>query len=202
MANKPAHRLGEIIAHWNLEHTPEERQAHLDWANAFLKESGLDKFMTARMRKPSELWVLGWPKTVLDLKLRRKYCNRTYRHRGSGARIINLSVFHITFTRCAGVYDFDRAQNEVHQMTRKCKGPKDAARISAWTGWDGTVCDYTLRTDARHIGYGCRHASGYDGDSGDSFKYGPDFTDIHKRLGDVLYRIVDDLQLRSLKKRK
>ena len=151
MTGKPAHRLGEIIAHWNLEHKPEERQAHLDWARRFLKESGLDRFMTARLAKPSVCWILGWPKTVLDLKLRKRYRNRTYRHRGSGARVIGLSVIHVTFTRCAGVYDFDKAQNEVHQMTWKCKGPEDAARISAWKGWEGECCDYALRTDARCI---------------------------------------------------
>lgn len=196
------HRLGEIIAHWNLEHTDEERKAHLDWARQFLKKSGLDRFMTARMVKPSELWCLGWPKTRIDLRLRKRYLNRIYRHRGTGARITGLSVIHIWFTRDAGVYDFDRAQNEVHPMTDKCKGPTDAARISAWKGWDGTVCDYTLRTDARHICYKCRVASGYAGNSGDSFKYGPDFDDIHRRLGDVLYRIADDLQLRNVKEEK
>ena len=199
---KKEHRLGEIVAHWNLEHTDKERKAHLDWARRFLKESGLDRFMTARLAKPSECWILGWPHTSLDLKLRKRYCNRTYRHRGSGARIIGLSVFHIWFTRCAGVYDFNKHNEDVHAQTLKCKGPKDAARISAWKGWEGEVCDYTLRTNARYIGYRCRHASGYDGDSGDSFKYGPDFNDIHTRLGDVIYRIVDDLQLRNVKEGK
>lgn len=192
------HRLGEIIAHWNLEHTDKERQAHLNWANAFLKESGLDRFMTAQMKKPSELWVLGWPKTQIDLKLRKRYLNRTYRHRGSGARIVGLSVIHLTFARQAGVYELGKHTNEVHAQTWSCKGPKDAARISAWKGWEGTVCDCTLRTDAKHYCYRCRLPSGYDGNPGDSFNYGPDFDDIHKRLGDILYRIVDDLQLRRV----
>lgn len=202
MAGKSAHRLGDLIAHWNLEHKPEERQAHLDWANAFLKESGLDKFMMARLAKPSECWILGWPKTVLDLKLRKRYRNRTYRHRGSGARIINLSVIHVTFMRAAGVYEFDRAQNEVHPLTEKCKGPEDAARISAWKGWEGECYDYTLRTDARCIEYKCRLASGYDGNRGDSFHYGPDWDNVHGQLEKVLYTMVDDLQLRYVREAK
>lgn len=196
---KETQQLGKIIAHWNLEHSDEERKAHLDWANGFLKEAGLGKFMTAQLKKPSELWSLGWPKTVVDLKLRRKYCGRTYRHRGTGARVVNLSVIHLTFARQAGVYDYDRAMTKVHPMTDKCEGEKDAARISAWKGWEGTVCDCTLRTDAKHYCYRCRLPSGYDGNPGDSFNYGPDFDDIHKQLGDIIYRIVDDLGLRRVR---
>ena len=200
MSEKKEHRLGEIIAHWNLEHTDKERKAHLDWARRFLKDSGLDKFMTARLAKPSECWSLGWPKTVLDLKLRKRYRNRTYRHHGSGARIVNLSVIHLMFARQAGVYGFDRHINEVHELTWECKGPEGAARISAWSGWDGTVCDYFLRTDAQHYCYRCRLPSGYGGEPGDSFGYGPDWDDVHKQVCDALYRIVDELGLRYVKR--
>lgn len=196
---KKEHRLGEIIAHWNLEHTDKERKAHLDWARRFLKESGLDRFMTARLAKPSVCWALGWPSTVLDLKLRKRYLNRTYRHRGSGARIVNLSVIHVTFRRAAGVYEYNKHNEDVYERTLKCKGPKDAARISAWKDWEGECYEYSLRTDARCIKYKCRLASRYDGNRGDSFHYGPDWDNVHGQLEKVLCTMADDLQLRYIK---
>lgn len=192
-------RIGDLIAHWNLEHTTRERQAHLDWIKAFLKQAGMDRLMTVRMLTPSVLWCLGWPKTRIDLRLRKKYRNRVYRHRGTGSRIVGLSVIHLTFAHQAGVYDLDKHNEYVHAQQWACKGPKDAARISAWRGWEGAACEYALRTDARHICYRCRTASGYDGSPGDSFAYGPDWSDVHGKLGDTLYRIVDGLQLRYIK---
>ena len=189
------HGMGDIIAHWNLEHTPAERKSHLDWAQKFLEASGLDRFMTARARKPSELWSLGWPKTRIDLRLRKPYCGRTYRHRGTGDRITGLSVIHLTFAHQAGVYDLAKHYDEVRRMTGACAGAAQAAEISAWKGWEGTVCEYSLRTDARHIAYRCRTASGYDGNPGDAFGYGPDWEDAHGQLEKALYTMVDDLQL-------
>lgn len=196
------HELGEIIAHWNLEHTPAERKYHLDWAQKFLEVSGLDRFMTARARRPSELWTLGWPRTRIDLRLRKPYCGRTYRHRGTGDRIAGLSVIHLTFAHQAGVYDHDKHGDEVRRMTGACAGAGQAAEISAWKGWEGTVCEYSLRTDARHIAYRCRTASGYDGNPGDAFGYGPDWEDVHGQLEKALYAMVDDLQLKYVKEDK
>ena len=196
------HGLGEIIAHWNLEHTPAERKSHLDWAQKFLKESGLDRFMTARARRPSELWSLGWPKTRIDLRLRKPYCGRTYRHRGTGARVTGLSVIRLTFAHQAGVYDLDKHCYEVRKRTDGCTGAEQAAEISAWKGWEGAVCEYSLRTDARHIAYRCRIASGYGGNPGDAFGYGPDWADVHRQLEQVLYAMVDDLQLKYVKEGK
>lgn len=192
-------QLGKIIAHWNLEHSSKERKAHLDWANGFLKEAGLEKYMTAQLKNPIGSWTLGWPKTVVDLKLRKKYCGKIYRHMRTKGRVAGLSVIHLTFARQAGVFDFNRAMNEVHLMTDKCEGAKDAARISAWKGWDGTVCEYCLCTDAKYYEYRSRNCSGYSGGWDNSFKYGPDWDDVHRRLGDVLYRIVDDLGLRRVR---
>ena len=196
------HGLGELIAHWNLEHTPAERKCHLDWAQKFLEASGLDRFMTARARRPSELWSLGWPKTRIDLRLRKPYCGRTYRHRGTGARIAGLSVIHLTFAHQAGIYDIGKHYDEVHRMTRECTGAEQAAEISSWKGWEGTVCEYSLRTDARHTAYRCRIASGYAGNTGDAFGYGPDWEDVHRQLEQVLHTMVDDLQLKHLKEDK
>ena len=192
--------IRELIAHWNLEHEPDERKAHLDRIRGFLKETGLDQFLTARMIKPAELWSLGWPKTRIDVHLRKPYRHRVYRHRRTGARSVDLSVIHLMFARQAGVYGFDRHVNEVHELTWECKGPEGAARISAWDGWDGTVCDYFLRTDAKHYGYRCRLPSGYGGEPGDSFGYGPDWDDVHRQVCDALYRIVDELGLRYIKR--
>lgn len=196
------HGLGDIIAHWNLEHTPAERKCHLDWVQKFLEASGLDRFMTARARKPSELWTLGWPRTRIDLRLRKPYCGRTYRHRGTGDRITGLSVIHLTFAHQAGVYDHDKHCGEVSRITGECTGAEQADEISAWKGWEGTVCEYSLRTDARHIAYRCRTASGYCGNPGDAFGYGPDWEDVHGQLENVLYTMVDDLRLKYAKEGK
>lgn len=192
--------ISELIAHWNLERKPDERKAHLDRIRVFLKKTGLDQFMAARMMKPEELWMLGWPRTRIDVRLRKPYLHRVYRHRRTRARIANLSVIHLTFARQAGVYEYNRHMNEVHERAWACKGPKDAARISAWRGWDGTVCDYFLRTDAKHYCYRCRLPSGYAGAPGDSFGYGPDWDDVHRQVCNALYRIVDALGLRYVKR--
>lgn len=195
------HRLGDIIAHWNVEHTPEERHAHLRWAQGFLKETGLDRMMQAKLTRPSVCWLLGYPHTGLDIVLKEPYRNRVYRDRKTRARIVNLSVFHLSFARTVGVYDFNTAQNEVSRMIGSCKSAADAARISAWEGWEGSVCECTLRTDARSYGYRCRNYSGYDGDPGDSFTYGADWESVHSEVAGALYRIVDRLGLRQVSAR-
>lgn len=192
-------KLGQIIAHWNLEHTDEERKAHLDWLTGFLKQTGLDRFMYPRMADPEELWTLGWPKTRIDLKLRKRYLGRVYRHRRTGSRITRLSVIRLCFAHQAGVYSYDKAMKVVHPMTGMCRGPADAARISAWDGWEGASCDYSLMTDAREYCYRCRLFSGYDGNAGDSFGYGRNWADVHAALGNVICKMVDDLGLRYVK---
>ncbi len=171
--NQKEHRLGEIIAHWNVEHKPDERMAHLRWAQSFLKETGLGRMLQAKLTRPRVCWSLGYPHTGVDIVLKKPYQNRVYRDWKTRARIVNLSVFHLWFERTVGVYDFNRAQTEVASMTSNCKSAADAARISAWKGWEGSVCECTLRTDARSYGYRCRNYSGYDGYlHGDGFYYG------------------------------
>lgn len=189
------HRIGDIIAHWNVEHTPEERREHLCWANNFLKKTGFDRMMQAKLTRPIVCWFLGYPHTGLDIVLKKPYQNRVYRDWKTRARIVNLSVFHLCFSRTVGVYDFDRAQTEVASLTSNCKSAADAARISSWKGWEGSVCECTMRTDARYYGYRCRNCSGYDGDPGDSFIYGEDWDFVHSKVADVLCKIVNRLGL-------
>ena len=197
--NQKEHRLGEIIAHWNVEHKPDERLAHLRWAQSFLKETGLNRMLQAKLTRPRVCWSLGYPHTGVDIVLKKPYQNRVYRDWKTRARIVNLSVFHLWFARTVGVYDFDRYKTEVVSLTSSCKSAADAARISAWKGWEGSVCECTMRTDARSYGYRCRNYSGYDGDPGDSFNYGADWAFVHGKIAEALYRIVDRLGLRQVR---
>ena len=191
--------IGDIIAYWNVEHTKADRKAHLDKTVKFLEDTGLDRVFDVKDvscpewdNKPS---LLGYPKTRIDLCLKAPYTGRVYRHSETKARVKGLSVIHLNFAKTAGVYSYERHTKEIQPMTSKrVFSEKQARAISNWKGWDDTVCECSLRTNAKYCAYKCRSWTGFDGERpGDSYNYAQNWNDVHDKAFDAVYRMVHKL---------
>lgn len=195
-------KIGDIIAYWNLEHTKAARNLHMKYFKQFLKTTGLDEIMEVRDATYPYgdcIDMLGYPRTRIDLVLKEKHRQRIYRNRLTGGRVRNLTVIHLSFARNAGVYDPDKHGTEVLKLTSLNPiSARDAARISRWSGWEDTVCEYTLSTDARYCRYRGRLWTGFDGARpGDSFGYAREWGEVHDKAADAVYSIVTCLGIKE-----
>lgn len=197
-----ARKIGDIIAYWNLEHTKAARNLHMKYFKQFLKTTGIDEIMEARDATYSYgtcIDMLGYPRTGIDLVLKEKHRQQIYRNRLTGGRVRDLTVIHLSFARNAGVYDPDKHGTEVMKLTsRNPISARDAARISRWPGWEDTVCEYMLKTDARYCRYRGKLWTGFDGARpGDSFGYARDWGEVHDKAADAVYSIVTYLGIKE-----
>lgn len=192
--------VGDLIAHWNVECKKIDRDKHFKTVKKFVEENGLDSVLEVKdvsfLDGDKLPCMLGYPKTRVDLVFKTPYINRVYRHAKTGSRLRGLTTIHLIFAKNAGVYDYNRYSDEVLRMTSKFEhSEKEAARISAWDGWDDFICECSLRTNGQLCMFAHRTWTDFSGELGDSFVYGSDWAGVHTRVFDGVLGIIRNFSI-------
>ena len=202
MKTKKKFNIGKAVAYWNVEHTPEQRRAHLDQVNEIISLLGYGDVLDAKDvslpdwdNKPGSL---GFPATRIDVVLKPKFRGRVWREAGTGGRVKWLTTLHLTFRLNAGVEDGSPKLERAKTIRRSPASVEDALKISRWRGWDGKVAEYSMVTDGKWCAKGRRTWCGYDGrnDLGDSFGFSESFDGLRSQLATMFRHIVEGLGMK------
>lgn len=203
MKTKKKFDIKKAVAYWNVEHTPEQRKAHLDQVNEIISLLGYDDVLDAKDvslpdwdNKPDSL---GFPATRIDVVLKPNFRGHVWREAGTGGRVKWLTTLHLTFRLNAGVEDGSPKLKRAKTIRRTPASVEDALKISRWRGWDGTVAEYSMVTDGEWCAKGCRTWCGYNGrnDLGDSFGFAETFDGLRSQLATMFRHVVEGLGMKQ-----
>ena len=202
MKTKKKFDVSKAVAYWNVEHTPEQRKAHLDRVNEIISLLGYGDALEAKDVslpdwdcKPSSL---GFPSTRIDVSLKPKYRGRVWREAGTGGRVKWLTTLHLRFCLNAGVNGDSPRLAESRAMRASSPTVEEAEKISRWRGWEGRVAEYSMVTDGKWCAKGRRTWTGYDGrnDLGDSFGFAESFDDLKSQIAATFRHVVEGLGMK------